>query len=259
MPASSSTPRRSRRSLKRSALTTQSLGRPRAVSGDHPGRPPLRSRTGLRFWRTGVPPSRGALGDDSGRSRPGGDLPRLRDRFYDAARLQGGPGPDGPLPTCFGISNPFFRVHEARAGAETLIGNRSLSNFSSYDYLGLNAPSRGRRGRQAGDRPLRDLGLGEPGRGGGAARSTASSNGRSRRSTTLGRLRRHGERTRDQCRRHRPAHGAEGPDRLRRTDPQQHRDSAPSFPARRGVASPTTTSTPSSGRSRPIAARRPGR
>ncbi|MGA0597312.1 aminotransferase class I/II-fold pyridoxal phosphate-dependent enzyme [Enterovirga sp. CN4-39] len=37
-----------------------------------------------------------------------------------------------------GLENPFFRTHERRAGAETLIGNRTLSNFSSYDYLGLN-------------------------------------------------------------------------------------------------------------------------
>lgn len=37
-----------------------------------------------------------------------------------------------------GIENPFFRLHEQRAGADTLIGNRMLSNFSSYDYLGLN-------------------------------------------------------------------------------------------------------------------------
>jgi 8-amino-7-oxononanoate synthase len=37
-----------------------------------------------------------------------------------------------------GLESPFFRVHEKRAGAETLIGNRTYSNFSSYDYLGLN-------------------------------------------------------------------------------------------------------------------------
>ena len=39
----------------------------------------------------------------------------------------------------FGIGSPFFRVHEGRAGAETTIEGRSYLNFSSYDYLGLNA------------------------------------------------------------------------------------------------------------------------
>ena len=37
-----------------------------------------------------------------------------------------------------GISNPFFRVHEVKAGATTQIDGRRLTNFSSYDYLGLN-------------------------------------------------------------------------------------------------------------------------
>jgi 8-amino-7-oxononanoate synthase len=37
-----------------------------------------------------------------------------------------------------GISDPFFRVHEGIAGAETVIDNRSLVNFASYNYLGLN-------------------------------------------------------------------------------------------------------------------------
>ncbi len=37
-----------------------------------------------------------------------------------------------------GLSNPFFRVHEGRAGATTQIDGRTVSNFSSYDYLGLN-------------------------------------------------------------------------------------------------------------------------
>ncbi len=37
-----------------------------------------------------------------------------------------------------GLGNPFFRVHDAKAGATTRIDQRSFTNFSSYDYLGLN-------------------------------------------------------------------------------------------------------------------------
>ena len=37
-----------------------------------------------------------------------------------------------------GLANPFFRVHETKAGATTVIEGRSFTNFSSYDYLGLN-------------------------------------------------------------------------------------------------------------------------
>src|SRR6516164_212543 len=37
-----------------------------------------------------------------------------------------------------GISDPFFRVHEGIAGAETVIGGRTYVNFASYNYVGLN-------------------------------------------------------------------------------------------------------------------------
>ncbi|MCW5702722.1 MAG: aminotransferase class I/II-fold pyridoxal phosphate-dependent enzyme [Bradyrhizobium sp.] len=37
-----------------------------------------------------------------------------------------------------GLENPYFKLHEGRAGSHTLIGNRDLINFSCYDYLGLN-------------------------------------------------------------------------------------------------------------------------
>ena len=37
-----------------------------------------------------------------------------------------------------GIADPFFRVHEGIAGAETVIGNSTYTNFASYNYLGLN-------------------------------------------------------------------------------------------------------------------------
>src|SRR5215831_7260241 len=37
-----------------------------------------------------------------------------------------------------GIADPFFRVHEGIAGAETVIDGRSYVNFASYNYIGLN-------------------------------------------------------------------------------------------------------------------------
>src|SRR5689334_15252813 len=36
------------------------------------------------------------------------------------------------------LENPYFRMHDGRAGARTEIGGRTLLNFSCYDYLGLN-------------------------------------------------------------------------------------------------------------------------
>ena len=41
-----------------------------------------------------------------------------------------------------GVENPFFRVHEAAAGATTRIDGQECLNFSSYDYLGLNGDPR---------------------------------------------------------------------------------------------------------------------
>jgi 8-amino-7-oxononanoate synthase len=41
-----------------------------------------------------------------------------------------------------GIADPFFRIHDGIAGAETVIGGRRISNFASYDYLGLNGDPR---------------------------------------------------------------------------------------------------------------------
>ncbi len=36
------------------------------------------------------------------------------------------------------ISNPFYRLHDGRASSTTSIDGRTITNFSSYDYLGLN-------------------------------------------------------------------------------------------------------------------------
>jgi 8-amino-7-oxononanoate synthase len=41
-----------------------------------------------------------------------------------------------------GIADPFFRVHEGIAGAETVIDGRSCINFASYNYVGLNGDAR---------------------------------------------------------------------------------------------------------------------
>jgi len=41
-----------------------------------------------------------------------------------------------------GIADPFFRVHEGIAGAETVIDGSSYVNFASYNYLGLNGHPR---------------------------------------------------------------------------------------------------------------------
>jgi len=37
-----------------------------------------------------------------------------------------------------GIVNPFYREHDVRAGATSVIAGRPVANFACYDYLGLN-------------------------------------------------------------------------------------------------------------------------
>ncbi len=41
-----------------------------------------------------------------------------------------------------GITDPFFRVHQGVAGAETEIDGRTYINFASYNYIGLNGDPR---------------------------------------------------------------------------------------------------------------------
>lgn len=50
----------------------------------------------------------------------------------------------------FGVSSPFFRVHEGLAGATTCINNREMLNFASYNYLELSGhPTVNRAGIEA--------------------------------------------------------------------------------------------------------------
>lgn len=104
--------------------------------------------------------------------KPGAALPeaaraKLRERFFGRKEVPAAPGAALPgyrpaeallgfaqhpayarLATSqavarrMGVENPFFRVHEAAAGATTRIDGRECLNFSSYDYLGLNGDSR---------------------------------------------------------------------------------------------------------------------
>ncbi|MGE8323258.1 MAG: aminotransferase class I/II-fold pyridoxal phosphate-dependent enzyme [Pseudomonas sp.] len=41
-----------------------------------------------------------------------------------------------------GLSNPFFRLHQGTAGAQTQIGEREYLNFASYNYLGYSGDPR---------------------------------------------------------------------------------------------------------------------
>jgi 8-amino-7-oxononanoate synthase len=42
------------------------------------------------------------------------------------------------LADALGINFPFYRTHDVRAGAQSVIAGKPVVNFASYDYLGLN-------------------------------------------------------------------------------------------------------------------------
>jgi len=45
---------------------------------------------------------------------------------------------DRKMGPALGLTDPYYRPHEGRAGVTTQIGGRELLNFASYDYLALN-------------------------------------------------------------------------------------------------------------------------
>ncbi len=70
-------------------------------------------------------------------------LPAATERL-DPAQLDGARDVDAVAAAAdhLGIADPYFRLHDGIAGAETIIAGRRYSNFASYDYLGLNGDGR---------------------------------------------------------------------------------------------------------------------
>ncbi len=69
--------------------------------------------------------------------------PQRTRNYSDLLRFSNLPGYDElkvqfQIGATFGIANPFFRMHDARADHRTVISGEPVLNFSSYDYLGLN-------------------------------------------------------------------------------------------------------------------------
>lgn len=90
-------------------------------AGDDSPRAKLMSR--VKAMQNAGPPDYAAAGDPTDfLTLPG----------YDDLRVQRAVGAQ------LGLADPYFREHDAKAGARTLIGNREYLNFSCYDYLGLN-------------------------------------------------------------------------------------------------------------------------
>ncbi len=67
----------------------------------------------------------------SGAGRSFGSVPAIRDFALMKEAME-----------ALDLPNPFFKAHEGAASGTTRIGNGEYANFSSYNYLGLNADPR---------------------------------------------------------------------------------------------------------------------
>jgi 8-amino-7-oxononanoate synthase len=75
----------------------------------------------------GSRPRQAPLAQQGSRRNPFSDLPGMSELRTQKA-----------VADLVGVANPFFRVHDGRAGATTRIDGREHINFASYNYLGLN-------------------------------------------------------------------------------------------------------------------------
>ena len=85
-----------------------------------------------------------ALLDTMRRTAPEGrDLPSAaaaagRDMSFDSLPAYQQLRSQRGLAEALGLRFPFYRTHDARAGARSVIDGERVVNFASYDYLGLN-------------------------------------------------------------------------------------------------------------------------
>jgi 8-amino-7-oxononanoate synthase len=86
-----------------------------------------------------APAARSPTARDPGVDGPGADTGRLDvsrlDAYRDIRMIE-------EAADYLGIGDPFFRVHQGIAGAETMIGDCLYTNFASYNYIGINGDPR---------------------------------------------------------------------------------------------------------------------
>ncbi|GEP09322.1 aminotransferase class I/II-fold pyridoxal phosphate-dependent enzyme [Methylobacterium gnaphalii] len=102
----------------------------RSTRADEEGRAALASFVTNRLGRTPVRPAPAPAETKSETPDSPQDFEKLAG--YRELKLQ------RSAADLIGVANPFFRVHETRAGATTRMEGKTCINFSSYDYLGLN-------------------------------------------------------------------------------------------------------------------------
>ncbi|MGD9615558.1 MAG: aminotransferase class I/II-fold pyridoxal phosphate-dependent enzyme [Alphaproteobacteria bacterium] len=91
-----------------------------------------------------APSARPAAPRDPGSDDPGSDDPGSDSGRLDVSRLEASREIRviEEVADYLGISDPFFRVHQGIACADTVIDDRIYTNFASYNYIGINGDPR---------------------------------------------------------------------------------------------------------------------